>query len=294
MSLEHEKQHRLAGFTEDEIECPICRETLLDPVGLTCCGNNTCHTCILELTNCPCCRREVNLETSFQRNRLLSKLIENIMGAEWLTVERDTREKRRQEAIRLKQLAKQYDGSLRNDLIKDAFRKIFNPKGTLVDLKTAYKKAATISELFPDNSPFSWEEFLYHVDRYDEKSIRVGDQLLNMNYTRSKLLEIPLRENLLISVPGILRVLSDTPARERFLTLNRELFNLPADQPVVIQKTRKDDFVHLLKEEDLEAKKKIASSPKVGVYKSGAAKAKAAPKAVRSPEDSLSTSTSEE
>lgn len=216
------------------------------------------------------------------------------MGAEWLAVERDTREKQRQEAIRLKQLTKQYDGSLRNDLIKDAFHKIFNPKGTLIDLKTAYKEAATISELFPDNSPFSWEEFLYHVDRFNEKFIRVGDQLLNMNYSRPKLLEIPLRENPLYSVPGILRVLSDTPARERFLTLNRELFNLPADQPVVIRKTRKDDFVHLLKEEDLQVKKKMPSSPKVGVYKSGAAKAKAAPKAARLPSDSddndLSTS----
>lgn len=63
----------------EEWECPICKQTLLDPLLLSCCGNHFCETCVKRLKEkpCPLCNQpkfDALLDKGRQRQVLQAKV----------------------------------------------------------------------------------------------------------------------------------------------------------------------------------------------------------------------------
>ncbi len=263
-------------INNQEFDCPICRETLLDPISLFCCGSNFCLTCVENMKttiHCPCCRKHINIE-GYTKNILLSGIIEKVMGSLWIQNERRIREERQQEAKKIKRISKQYDESFRFNVIRDCLKSLLKPEGILFLLNDTYKKATAIKEILPSGqSPLSVEEFLYHVDKLTNNNyLRVGTVLILTKPNKEDLLQTSLIDNCLPALPLCLSLLgTDEMAKERFLNLNRELIG--TEQPIVFSRAKKDSFVHLLTEADIQDEDKMSDSS----TKRAAIKAKSAP-----------------
>lgn len=89
-----------------DLECPICKDVMIDPIVLPCCGKAFCQACLDCVKRCPCCRGFVkrNAET-WRASSLLSGFIEFYFG-ENVAKEREIRVKQRQEVVNKRNLGK--------------------------------------------------------------------------------------------------------------------------------------------------------------------------------------------
>jgi len=57
------KQQRAAADENEELQCLICFELVVDAVQVRCCGALHCRACISKCATCPMCRKPVNADT---------------------------------------------------------------------------------------------------------------------------------------------------------------------------------------------------------------------------------------
>ena len=57
------KRQRAAADENEELQCLICFELVVDAVQVRCCGALHCRACISKCTTCPMCRKPVNADT---------------------------------------------------------------------------------------------------------------------------------------------------------------------------------------------------------------------------------------
>lgn len=113
--------HHWDKFRENfryDLECPICKDVMIDPIVLPCCGKAFCLACLDNVKRCPCCRGFVkkNSET-WRASPLLSGFIEFFFG-ENVGKEREIRTKQRQEVVNRRNLGKKYFESKRFHVLK--------------------------------------------------------------------------------------------------------------------------------------------------------------------------------
>jgi hypothetical protein len=58
-----DKRQRAAADENEELQCQICFELVVDAVQVRCCGALHCRACISQCTKCPLCRKPVNADT---------------------------------------------------------------------------------------------------------------------------------------------------------------------------------------------------------------------------------------
>ena len=57
------KRPRAAADENEELQCLICFELVVDAVQVRCCGALHCRACISQCEKCPMCRKPVNADT---------------------------------------------------------------------------------------------------------------------------------------------------------------------------------------------------------------------------------------
>ncbi|CAK8671590.1 unnamed protein product [Clavelina lepadiformis] len=74
------------GINQHDVSCPICLDTLKNPIRMLSCGHNLCHICLVEYSrnsseslSCPTCRKVIHLDSQGVENLPRNWMVENMI-----------------------------------------------------------------------------------------------------------------------------------------------------------------------------------------------------------------------
>ncbi|CAK8671580.1 unnamed protein product [Clavelina lepadiformis] len=74
------------GINQHDVSCPICLDTLKNPIRMLSCGHNLCHICLVEYSrnsseslSCPICRKVIQLDSQGVENLPRNWMVENMI-----------------------------------------------------------------------------------------------------------------------------------------------------------------------------------------------------------------------